>query len=234
MKNVVLVQGLPQSGKTTISEMLASKLQAARVSAEDVRQNVSTDLEFSVPDRVEHARRMAHIARLAVQGRNRSVVVDFVCPTENTRGAFVQSLAQDVLFYTVWMNTISVSESPFQDTNRLYVPPSTSDFIVQGYQTLSALEEHAEQIVSAINAKLLVRTYLVRYNTHCGDTPYRWRVIDAGTGEERLAVSFKTHGCVVRPGHSVEHGVDKWNVAFEATAKWENLSDNLALHVDFY
>jgi adenylylsulfate kinase len=52
---------------------------------------------------------------------NRTVVADFVCPTEETRKQFDAD-------YTVWMDTIK--EGRFEDTNKMFEPPSTYDFRV--------------------------------------------------------------------------------------------------------
>ena len=53
--------------------------------------------------------------------RNRVVVADFICPTEETRQQFKAD-------YTVWMDTIK--ESKFEDTNKMFVAPTKYDFRV--------------------------------------------------------------------------------------------------------
>ena len=52
---------------------------------------------------------------------NRTVVADFVCPTEETRKQFAAD-------YTVWMDTIK--EGRFEDTNKMFEKPSKYDFKV--------------------------------------------------------------------------------------------------------
>jgi adenylylsulfate kinase len=224
-KIVILVQGLPGSGKTTMSDMLAHILNAARVNADYVRQNISTDLGFSLEDRVEQARRMAHIAMLCLQGNTHTVIVDFVCPTEVTRNVFIRSL-EDVSLYTVWMNT--VAEGRYEDTNAIYEKPTDSTFILNRYLSLYCLQQYADQVATKIEAITNTRTYLIRYNTQCGTTDKRWRIIDAASGAETLVATFKTHGSNMRPWDSLEYGIVKYNVSIHATAVWgEN-------HVDFY
>ena len=52
---------------------------------------------------------------------NRTVVADFVCPTEETRKQFDAD-------YTVWMDTIK--ESEYADTNKMFEAPTNYDFKV--------------------------------------------------------------------------------------------------------
>jgi len=51
--------GLPGAGKTTLARALAPQLHAVLFNADAVRANISTDLGFSLADRIEHARRMS-------------------------------------------------------------------------------------------------------------------------------------------------------------------------------
>lgn len=223
-KTIVLVQGLPGSGKTTLADILASKLGAARVNADYVRNNINTNLGFSTEDRIEQAHRMAKIASIALTGRNEIVVVDFVCPTPETRKAFTDSTEHRV--FNVWMNTIQVGR--FADTNKLYVepPPNTVDFVVAEYLsdegfTLAA-DSIAFQLAVLHNRK--ARRYYLRYNTQVGDSNLRWRVIDAETKEERLAESFRVDDLTLFPVSSMEHDNLKWNVGVDGVAVWYNNS----------
>lgn len=58
MKRKILIMGLPGSGKTTLSKILAPRLNAVHFNADEVRANVNRDLGFAEVDRIEHARRM--------------------------------------------------------------------------------------------------------------------------------------------------------------------------------
>ena len=53
--------------------------------------------------------------------RNRVVVADFICPTEETRQQFKAD-------YTIWMDTIK--EGEYEDTNNIFEQPSQYDFKV--------------------------------------------------------------------------------------------------------
>jgi len=63
---------------------------------------------------------MRTLAEKAVS-KNRVVVADFVCPTQETRKEFGAD-------YTIWMNTIK--EGRFDDTNKMFEAPNDYDFKV--------------------------------------------------------------------------------------------------------
>jgi adenylylsulfate kinase len=114
----ILIMGLPGSGKTTFARFLAEHLRCVHFNADDIRENINKDLGFSAEDRVEQARRMGHLCKLASRW-GEVVIADFVCPTEETRAAFGANLV-------VWMDTIK--QGRFEDTNRVFVPPVRYDY----------------------------------------------------------------------------------------------------------
>ena len=111
--------GLPGSGKTTLARLLAPMLNAVWISADQVRKEAD-DWDFSEEGRKRQSLRMWTLAEEAVD-RNRNVVADFVCPTEETRKQFKAD-------YTVWMDTIK--EGRFEDTNKMFEEPDNFDFKV--------------------------------------------------------------------------------------------------------
>jgi len=115
----VLIMGLPGSGKTTLARLLAPMLNAVWINADQVRKEAD-DWDFSEEGRKRQSLRMWTLAEEAVD-RNRNVVADFVCPTEETRKQFKAD-------YTVWMDTIK--ESEFDDTNKMFQAPTQFDFRV--------------------------------------------------------------------------------------------------------
>lgn len=116
MKDIpILVMGLPGSGKTTISLELKRLLGAVHWNADEVRANVNKDLGFSIEDRIEQARRMRWLCDVVLT-TNTAVIADFVCPLPECREAFGEA-------FTIWVDRIE--ESRFEDTNRLWVPPTT-------------------------------------------------------------------------------------------------------------
>ena len=116
----ILVMGLPGSGKTTLSKVLAEKLDAAYFNADEVRKQFN-DWDFSDTGRKRQAYRMRELCDMA---ETRHTVADFVCPTEQTRELFLPD-------FIVFMNTIDAGR--FEDTNRVFEQPSEVDVLVNGW-----------------------------------------------------------------------------------------------------
>ena len=138
---IILFIGLPGAGKTTIAGAVSDRINGFHLNADDVRSTVNSDLGFTMEDRVEQARRMGEMARLIERQQERPVVVDFVCPTEETRKAFGEA---DVV---VWVNTID--KSRFEDTNQIWEDPTHFDheIVVTGDEYLDRLPTRAITVV---------------------------------------------------------------------------------------
>lgn len=88
--------GLPCSGKTTLARRLKEELdnhgfKAVQLDADDVRSNLNADLGFSLDDRRENLRRVAHVAKLFNQNGN-FVIASFVSPNDELR-----SMVKDII-----------------------------------------------------------------------------------------------------------------------------------------
>lgn len=134
MPRKILIMGLPGSGKTTLARQLAPLIKAVHWNADDVRNNINKDLGFTMEDRIEQARRMGWLCdNVLMAGHN--VVADFVCPTPETRAAFGHCTL-------IYMDTIK--EGRFEDTNKLFVPPSEYAFKVTQYDAMNQARLFAE------------------------------------------------------------------------------------------
>lgn len=121
---IILVNGLPGSGKTALCKALLDHAPMVYLNADDVRADLNSDLGFSIEDRIENARRLGAMARL-LSAQGHIVLVDFVNPTAATREAFGPS------DFIVWVDRIC--ESRFADTNLIWEPPTEVDVrIVDG------------------------------------------------------------------------------------------------------
>ena len=120
----ILIMGLPGSGKTTLARMIAQRLNAVWLNADEVRKEAD-DWDFSEKGTKRQANRMKSIAQQALDN-NRIVVADFICPTEQTRADFDAD-------YTVWMDTIK--EGRFEDMNKMFREPTEYNFRVTSKDT---------------------------------------------------------------------------------------------------
>lgn len=116
----ILIFGLPGSGKTWLAERLQKRLECAWFNADEIRR-MANDWEFSEAARFRQAHRMASIANHE-KYHDRTVICDFVCPTEVTRAIFDAD-------YTVWMDTIK--EGRFEDTNKMFETPQKVNYHVE-------------------------------------------------------------------------------------------------------
>lgn len=112
----ILIMGLPGAGKTWLAERLQKHLDCAWFNADQVRK-MANDWEFGEKARIRQARRMVNLADYE-KGCGRTVICDFVCPTNLTRYIFDANI-------TIWIDTIKFSE--YADTNAMFEQPDSKD-----------------------------------------------------------------------------------------------------------
>ena len=133
---IIQIIGLPGSGKTALATALKERINAIHLNADEVRSTVNSDLGFTAEDRIEQARRMGEMARLIANQGVAPVIVDFVCPTKETREAFGPA---DVV---VWVDRIK--QGRFEDTNKMWQDPERFDIrILDGY----TLEQEVDTVI---------------------------------------------------------------------------------------
>ena len=116
---IILIMGLPGSGKTTLASELVPLLKAKWLNADEVRKEAN-DWDFSAEGRTRQAKRMwAKAKDLRDQGNH--VVADFVCPTPAARELFPAD-------FIIWLDTIK--EGRFDDTNKMFVKPEKYNYHV--------------------------------------------------------------------------------------------------------
>ena len=116
---IILIMGLPGSGKTTLASELVPLLKAKWLNADDVRKEAN-DWDFSAEGRTRQAKRMWTKAQ-EYKNQGNHVVADFICPTPEARALFPAD-------FIIWVDTIK--EGRFDDTNRMFVKPAKYDFHV--------------------------------------------------------------------------------------------------------
>jgi len=135
---IIQIIGLPGSGKTALATALKERINAIHLNADEVRSTVNSDLGFTAEDRIEQARRMGEMARLIANQGVAPVIVDFVCPTKETREAFGPA---DVI---VWVDRIK--QGRFEDTNKMWQDPERFDIrILDGY----TLDQEVDTVIQA-------------------------------------------------------------------------------------
>ena len=116
---IILIMGLPGSGKTTLANELAPLINAKRINADEVRKKAN-DWDFSEEGRTRQSKRMADLAKKLKEDGS-YVVADFICPTPEARNLFPSD-------YIIWVDTIK--EGRFDDTNKMFVKPEKFDYHV--------------------------------------------------------------------------------------------------------
>jgi adenylylsulfate kinase len=134
---ILLIFGLPGTGKTALAKEIARRTDAIHLNADEVRSDLNSDLGFSVEDRIEQARRMGALARI-LDNQGKLVVADFVNPTFATRKAFGRH------DYSIWLDRKPVRD--YEDTTALFQIPNTYDLsILDGM----SVEEEAELVLKS-------------------------------------------------------------------------------------
>jgi len=129
----ILVMGLPNTGKTSISNRLQAHLNCGWFNADTVR-GMANDWGFDNEARIRQARRMRNLADYE-KGCGRTVICDFVYPTELTRYIFDAD-------FTIWCDIIK--ESKYEDTNTIFEPPTNYDIRIEQWTDAKRLYSYLD------------------------------------------------------------------------------------------
>jgi adenylylsulfate kinase len=132
----ILIMGLPGSGKTHLAVRLQHHLNDCAWYNADAIRKMANDWDFSDAGRRRQAERMNSIAMFE-GARGRTVICDFVCPTNETRKLF----SHDIM---IWMNTIE--EGRFEDTNKMFEKPDDATYAVSGFKSDEEILIFAEEL----------------------------------------------------------------------------------------
>lgn len=180
----ILVMGLPGAGKTSLSEILAARLNAVHFNADAVRENINKDLTFTHADRVEQSRRMGWLCDRVVSAGG-FAIADFICPTHAARDAFGDA-------FVIWVDRIKSSR--FADTNAMFEPPTRYDMRVTAEgEAIYWVEQAYRKLVPEFNARRPTALFVGRFQPfHDGHR----KLIEEGirrVGQACIAVR-DTHG----------------------------------------
>lgn len=116
-KKVILVFGLPGSGKTTFSEQLNRIIPDSEHINADVVRTKYNDWDFSEEGRRRQALRMRSLANESTAD---VVILDFVCPLREYR----EIVNADIMFFID-----KIKFGRFEDTNKIFEYPTTENII---------------------------------------------------------------------------------------------------------
>lgn len=132
---IIQIIGQAGSGKTSLAQELVKRVHGIHINADKVRADLNKDLSFTLDDRIENARRLGAVARL-LDEQGHIVIVDFICPTKETRDAF------GIPDFLIWIDRID--KGRFEDTNKMWEDPDYYDVrIVAGL----TIEEEVQEVI---------------------------------------------------------------------------------------
>ena len=140
----ILICGLPGSGKTWLAKRLGDSIENCAWYNADIIRTAANDWDFTHEGRTRQANRMKTFADFEASN-GRSVICDFVAPTEQSRLSFNPD-------YLIWLDTIkegrvvdnkkeeleTAKDLPFEvesleksdafkDTTRMFEPPTNAN-----------------------------------------------------------------------------------------------------------
>ena len=118
---VIWLTGLSGSGKSTIANEVQKKLYTQTklvymLDGDNIRSGINSDLSFSIKDRFENIRRVAHIAKL-ISDLGVIVLVSFITPLDEMRKTAKEIIKDE---YNLVFIDASVKECIKRDTKGLY------------------------------------------------------------------------------------------------------------------
>ncbi len=111
-KKVILIMGLPGSGKTTLAKEIVKILNADWLNADNIRGK-HKDWDFSKKGIIRQVKRMRVLATKSIK---KYVVADFVCPIREQLEIFKPD-------FIIWMDTIQTSR--FKSMNKIFKKPKS-------------------------------------------------------------------------------------------------------------
>ena len=147
----ILICGLPGSGKTWLAKRLSDDIQNCAWYNADIIRTASNDWDFSAEGRARQANRMTTFADFEASN-GRSVICDFVAPTEQSRLSFKPD-------YLIWLNTIKEGRVVEEKKEEL---ESVKDlpFKVEGLEKSEAFKDTTKMFETPINANKVIKSFL--------------------------------------------------------------------------
>lgn len=138
MAKIILVFGLPDSGKSTLCNYLLKEesfLNTDYIKDDDIRRKYN-DGDYSVSGQIRQAE---IIYKIAWESQKEYALCDFVCPIASVRNLFKDS-------YKIYMNTIKSCR--FEGANKMFQTPKEGEYDLE-INSFDKLKQQAH-IISAI------------------------------------------------------------------------------------
>ena len=134
-KKIILVMGLPGTGKTRLIEKLSEKLDCCVLNSGNIRR-MYNDNDFTIEGRTNHAMKLRNLVHFS---NKKYTIIESVCPLIMTR----DYVSPD---FIIWMNT--QTNSKYNDTDKMFEKPSNSNLIINDFNY--NIETILEQIKNEI------------------------------------------------------------------------------------
>ena len=147
----ILICGLPGSGKTWLAKRLSDSITNCAWYNADVIRTASNDWDFSLEGRTRQASRMTTFADFEVSN-GRSVICDFVAPTEQSRLSFKPD-------YLIWLDTIKEGRVVEEKKEELDAAKDLP-FEVESLEKSEAFKDTTKMFENPNNANKVIKSFL--------------------------------------------------------------------------
>ncbi len=147
----ILICGLPGSGKTWLAQRLVNNIENCAWFNADIIRTAANDWDFSNEGRIRQANRMKTFADFEVSN-GRSVICDFVAPTERSRLSFKPD-------YLIWLDTIKEGRVVEEKKEELEVAKDLP-FEIENLEKSDAFKDTTRMFEIPINANKVIKSFL--------------------------------------------------------------------------
>tara|TARA_A100001011_G_scaffold360295_1_gene407476 strand:- start:371 stop:865 length:495 start_codon:yes stop_codon:yes gene_type:complete len=146
----ILICGLPGSGKTWLAQRLVNNIENCAWFNADIIRTAANDWDFSNEGRIRQANRMKTFADFEVSN-GRSVICDFVAPTERSRLSFKPD-------YLIWLDTIKEGRVVEEKKEELEVAKDLP-FEIESLEKSDAFKDTTRMFEIPINANKVIKSF---------------------------------------------------------------------------